>query len=97
MSSTQAVVNNPTSRSPNLSSASWKISTTRFSSTWSSMVRSERTSDLRRQNSDERPLEILQPEIECRGMRSVLPGGSPSEMDYPCCSSTSARSILFGR
>lgn len=32
---------------------SWKISTTRFSPTWSSMVRSERTSDLRRQNSDE--------------------------------------------
>jgi hypothetical protein len=69
----------------------------RFSPTWSNMVRSERTSDLKHQNSDERPLEILQPEIECRGMRSVLPGGSPGEVDYPCCSSTSARSILFGR
>src|ERR1700730_16366436 len=54
----------PTNRSPNLSSASWKISTTRFSRTWSNMLRSERTSDLRSQNSDERPLEILQPEIE---------------------------------
>jgi len=73
----------------------WKISTTRFSPTWTNMDRSERTSDC--QNSDDRPLEIPQPEIQCRGVRSVLPGGSPGEMDYPCCYSTSARSILFGR
>ena len=70
---------------------------TRFSPTWTNMDRPERTSDLGRQNSDDRPLEILQPEIQCRGVRSVPPGGSPDEMDYPCCSSTSARSILFGR
>jgi hypothetical protein len=30
-------------------------------------------------------------------MRFVLPGGSRGEMDYPCCSSTSARSIPFDR
>jgi CubicO group peptidase (beta-lactamase class C family) len=47
------------------------------------MDRPERTSDLRRQNSDDRPLEILQPEIQCRGVGPFLPENRQMKWTIP--------------